>query len=231
MKDLDILVGYSDVVKHDELTILINGYLSLFSDNPTQTLFIEHDIDVGVAEPIKQCLYHVSDVKRRQLEAEVQYMLDNGIAEPCSFNWASPCLLVKKADASLRPCTDFHKVNSLTKPDLYPPPHVEDCIDLVDSATFVCKFDLLKGYWQVPLTERVREIAAFITPSGLYLYTIIPLGLKNAPATFQRLMNRFVSGPNPLKPIVANSPQTASSQNAAEIVHVFPQCRFIPLQT
>lgn len=194
LKHLDILVGHLDGAKRDELTILINSYLSLFSDAPTQTHLIKHDIDVGVAEPIKQRFYRVSDDKRKQLEAEVQYMLDNGIAEPCSSNWASPCLLVKKADASLRPCTDYRKVNSLTKPDLYPLPRMEDCIDLVGSAAFVSKFDLLKGYWQVPLTKRAREISAFITPSGLYSYTVMPFGLRNAPATFQRLMNRVVSG-------------------------------------
>lgn len=53
-------------------------------------------------------------------------------------------------------------------------------------------FDLLKGYRQVPLTPRPREIAAFITPSGLYSYTVMPFGLRNAPATFQHLMNKVV---------------------------------------
>ena len=71
---------------------------------------------------------------------------------------------------------------------------MEDCVDQVGSAKFVSKFDLLKGYWQVPLSPRAREIAAFITPSGLYSYTVMPFGLRNAPATFQRLMNKVVSG-------------------------------------
>lgn len=71
---------------------------------------------------------------------------------------------------------------------------MKDCADQVGSAKFVSKFDLLKAYWQVPLSPRAREIAAFITPSGLYSYTIMPFGLRNAPATFQRLMNKVVSG-------------------------------------
>ena len=69
---------------------------------------------------------------------------------------------------------------------------MDDCIDQVGSAKFVSKFDLLKGYWQVPLTRRAQEISAFITPSGLYSYKVMPFGLRNAPATFQRLMNRVV---------------------------------------
>lgn len=62
------------------------------------------------------------------------------------------------------------------------------------SAKFVSKFDLLKGYWQVPLSKRARDIAAFITPSGLYSYTVMPFGLRNAPANFQWLMNKVVVG-------------------------------------
>lgn len=69
---------------------------------------------------------------------------------------------------------------------------MEDCIDQVGSATFVSKFDLLKGYWQVPLSKRACEIAAFVTPTGLFSYRVMPFGLRNAPATFQRLMNRVV---------------------------------------
>ena len=61
------------------------------------------------------------------------------------------------------------------------------------AAKFVSKFDLLKGYWQVPLTPRAREISAFKTPSGLFSYTVMGFGLRNAPATFQRLMNMVVN--------------------------------------
>ena len=71
---------------------------------------------------------------------------------------------------------------------------MEDCVDQVGAAKYVSKFDLLKGYWQVPLSKRAREICAFVTPSGLYSYTVMPFALRNAPATFQRLMNKVVCG-------------------------------------
>lgn len=71
---------------------------------------------------------------------------------------------------------------------------IEDCVDQVGSAQFVSKFDLRKGYWQVPLSQRAREISAFITPFGLFSYTVMSFGLRNAPATFQWLMNMVVSG-------------------------------------
>ena len=79
----------------------------------------------------------------------------------------SPCLLVNKPDGSFRFCTDYRKVNAVTKPDSFPLPRVDGCIDQVGSAQFVSKFDLLKGYWQLPLTKRAQDISAFITPFGL----------------------------------------------------------------
>ena len=57
---------------------------------------------------------------------------------------------------------------------------------------FVSKFDLLKGYWQVPLRERAKEVSVFVTLDGLYHYTVIPFGMRNAPTTSQHMINRMV---------------------------------------
>lgn len=53
---------------------------------------------------------------------------------------------------------------------------------------------MLKGYWQVPLTEKASDISAFVTPDRFLQYAVMPLGLCNAPATFQRLVNKVLSG-------------------------------------
>lgn len=86
------------------------------------------------------------------------HMLQHGIAEKSCSAWSSPCLLTIKASGEDRFCTDFRKVNGVTKPDCYPLPRMEDCVAHVGAAKFVTKLDLLKGYWQVPLTERAKEI-------------------------------------------------------------------------
>lgn len=177
-----------------ELSAVIGSYPELFKDTPSRTHLIEHDIDVGDSSPIKQRFYRCAPPKLKIMEVEVQYMMDNQIAVPSSSSWASPSLLVEKSDKSPRFCTDYRKVNKVTKSDSYPLPRMEDCLDQVGSAKFVSKFDLLKGYWQVPLSARAREISAFITPFGLFEYTVMSFGLRNAPATFQRLMNMVVSG-------------------------------------
>ena len=121
-------------------------------------------------------------------------MLDNDIIETSKSDWSSPCILVPKPDGTYRLCTDFRKVNSVTKTDSYPIPRIDDCIDKIGSAKFVSKFGLLKGYWQVPLTERAKEISAFVTPDGLFQYKVMPFGMKNAPATFQRMIHSLLHG-------------------------------------
>ena len=82
----------------------------------------------------------------------------------------------------------------MTKSNAYPLPWIHDCKDQLGKVKYVSAFDLLKGYWQVPLTERARKISAFTTPIGLYRYKQLAFGLKNAPASFQRLMNNVKRG-------------------------------------
>lgn len=141
-----------------ELVQSIQSFPSPFGDTPTCTHLIEHDIDVGDAKPIKQRFYRVNADRQKYFDAEVKYMLENDIAEPCFSSWSSPCLLVPKTDNTPRFSSDFRKVNNVTEPDSFPLPRMDDCIDQVGSAKFVSKFDLLKGYWQVPLSQRTREL-------------------------------------------------------------------------
>ena len=111
-------------------------------------------------------------------------MLQNKIIEPSSSNWSSPCILVPKPDGTYRFCTDFRRLNEITMADSFPLPRIEDCIDKIGRAKYVTTLDLLKGYWQVPLTISAKELSAFVTPQGLYQYCVMPFGMKNAPATF-----------------------------------------------
>ena len=82
----------------------------------------------------------------------------------------------------------------MTKSDSYPIPHVDNCIDQIGHARYITELNLLKGYWQVLLTERAKEISAFVTPDGLYQYTVMSFGMKKAPATYQRMINTVLSG-------------------------------------
>ena len=120
-------------------------------------------------------------------------MLKNDLIEQSHSARSSPCILVPKADKSYRFCTDFCKVIALTKSDSYPLPHIEDCIDRIGHSKYVSKFNMLKGYWQIPLSERAKELSAFATPDGLFQHKVMPFGMRNAPATFQRFVNQVTA--------------------------------------
>ena len=149
---------------------------------------------MGDATPIKQHPYRVHPEKQKKMSAEVDYLLEHDLIEPSSSPWSSPCLLVPKPDGSVRFCTDFRKVNHLTKPDSFPMPRIDDCIDRIGQAQYVTRLDLLKGFYQIDLTPDAREISAFVTPDGLFQYKVMPFGMRNGPATFQCLMTQVISG-------------------------------------
>lgn len=173
---------------------LVKQFPCLFNDVPSRTNVLKHDIDVKGARPMKQHHYRVNPVKRALMKQEAQYLIQHGLAIPSSSPWSSPCLLEAKTDGSPRFITDFRKVNAVTVPDSYPLPRMEDCVDNLGTATFVSKLDLLKGYWQVPLTEHASTISAFVTPDHFLQYTVMAFGMCNAPATFQRLVDTVLAG-------------------------------------
>ncbi len=92
---------------------------------------IHHDIDVGTAPSIKRHAYCVNPRKREILGKEVEYLLTHDLAEPSFSAWNSPCLLVNKPDGTYQFCTDYRKLNAVTKPDCYPLPQCDDCADRV----------------------------------------------------------------------------------------------------
>ena len=112
-----------------------------------------------------------------------------------------PCA---KTCGSYRMCTDYRQVNNVTKSDTFPIPRIDDCIDRIGCAKYVTKFDLLKGFWQVPLTDRAKEISAFVTADGLFQYKVAAFGMKNSPATFQRLINNVIAGLNGCEAYIDN---------------------------
>ena len=149
-------------------------------------------MDVGDAAPCRQNPYQIIPFKLQHLQCEIEYMIENDIIEPSSSDWCSPCILVPKPDGSYCFCTDFRKLNAVSKTDYYLIPLINDCIDKIGPAKFVSKFDLLKGYWQVPLTECAKQVSTFVTPKGLCQYKVMSFGMKDAPATFHQLINQLL---------------------------------------
>jgi hypothetical protein len=113
----------------------------------------------------------------------------------CSTSpWSSPLHLVKKDDGTWRPCGDFRRLNLVTMPDSYPLPNMLDFAAKMSSCAVFSKIDLRKGYHQIPMNAADVQKTAITTPFGLYEFLCMPFGLRNAGCTFQRLMDRALSG-------------------------------------
>ena len=177
----------------EDIINLLSSFPAVCADSPGVCNLAEHDmLLVDGSSPIKQAPYRVTPQKRERMRLAVEYLLVQGLAEPSDSPWASPCILVPKSDKSDRLCTDYRRVNRLTVNDAYPLPRLDDLIDTIGSSKFVSKVDLLRGYYQIPLTERAKRISAFVTPDGLYQYKFMPFGMTNAPATFQRMVDKLI---------------------------------------
>ncbi|KAI0996091.1 hypothetical protein K3495_g12090 [Podosphaera aphanis] len=165
-----------------------------------------HRIDTQGHAPIKT-------PPRRYSPSQVEALRDfcqthvGTILQPSTSPWAAPVLLTPKKSTTAdgrpiwRTCVDYRSLNSITRKHAYPLPNVQDAIQRAAGHNFYCFLDLENGFWHIRLAPEDREKAAFVTPFGLFEWTVMPFGLCSAPATFQSFMEEilepyrhFVSG-------------------------------------
>lgn len=127
-------------------------------------------------------------------EKAVKKLLDQGVARPSSSPWASPIVLVRKKDGTVRACCDYRKLNQLTQKDAHPLPRTQDCLDALAGSTLWSTLDISSAYHQVPVADEDIPKTAVITRCGLFEFTKMPFGLTGATATFQRMMELALSG-------------------------------------
>ncbi|GJU98220.1 reverse transcriptase domain-containing protein [Tanacetum coccineum] len=121
---------------------------------------------------------------------EVEEWIRAGIVRPVRYlTWISNPVLVKKVDDTWRMCIDFKNLNSACPKDYYPLPEIDLKIEAVMGFLFICFLDACKGYHQIQMSEEDEEKTAFYTDQGTYCYTKMSFGLKNAEATYQRLVD------------------------------------------
>ena len=182
----------------NKLSVLLESYSDIFVNGPSDPLGLttraEHVIDTGDSRPVKQRPYRIPVHLNKVVNNQVNDMLDRGLIQPSNSPWSSPIVLAPKKDGDYRFCVDFRRVNSVTKKDAQPMPRIDDILDQLGGARYFSTLDLASGYWQVPLREEDREKTAFSVGVDHYEFTVMPLGLTNASATFQRMMGNVLRG-------------------------------------
>lgn len=170
---------------------LLDEFRDVFSDVPKQTECIEHDIILTNDTPITLRPYPLPLASEEVVEKEVNDMLASGIIQESDSPYASPIVLVKKKDGSTRFCIDFRRINKITRGDAHPIPDQEALFAKLSNAKFFTKIDMTKGYWQIGIKEGCRQYTAFQAGGRLYEFRRMAFGLKNAPATFNKMMKRL----------------------------------------
>ena len=153
-----------------------------------------HEIEINDARPVRCGPRRLAPAGLRREQVCVREMLSGGQIEPSDSPWASPVVLVTKKDVSTRFCVDYRRLNSLTVKDAYPLPRIDDSLRLLGNQQWFSTMDLASGYWQVAMSPDAQKKAAFVTNEGLFQFRVMPFGQCNAPATFERLMDRVLCG-------------------------------------
>lgn len=179
------------------IATLLNEFKEIFNKQLTSrkctASSVTHHIETK-GPPVTARARRLSPNRLAAAKAEFNELMRQGICRPSKSNYASPLHMVKKPNGEWRPCGDYRRLNSITVPDRYPIPHVQDFTGNLHGKTVVSRVDMTKAFHHVPVEPNDIPKTAIITPFGLFEFVYMTFGFRNAAQTFQRLIDEVVRG-------------------------------------
>lgn len=181
-----------------QIETVLEKHSRAFSDVPGKTHVITHEVKTTNETPIRHRAYRTPQSLKQKIKDELDSMLKLGVIEETNSAYASPIVVVPKPNGDIRVTTDYRSLNKITVPDPYEIPRIDQILDDVAKAKYITTLDLTKGFYQVPLDPQAKAKSAFVTPFGAqYAYNVMPFGMMNASATFQRLVDTVLKDCKP----------------------------------
>ena len=213
IKSLIKIADHSNQEEEQSILTICKNFQDIFhldGEKLTYTNITQHKIPLierQLSNPINIRPYRLAESHKNEISKQVDEMLKNDVVEHSKSPWNSPLLIVPKKSENentkkWRVVVDYRKINNITKGDAFPLPKISDILDQTSNSHYFSTIDLASGYHQVLMDPDDREKTAFSTPTGHYHFKRMPFGLKSAPATFQRAMNRILPGLQGIKCLV-----------------------------
>uniref|UniRef100_A0A2S2NEK6 RNA-directed DNA polymerase n=1 Tax=Schizaphis graminum TaxID=13262 RepID=A0A2S2NEK6_SCHGA len=191
-------LGDSNETENIIFSRLIEKYQHIFSNKPGRINKYTCQIKISPGETICQRPYPIPISKMERFQAEIDRMMTLGIIERSTSPWSSPIVGIEKKNGDLRVCIDARKINQRIIPDCERPMNIEDILIKFKGSKYLSSIDLTAGYWQCTLNKNCREVTAFLFKGRNYQFQVLPFGLVNSVAEFQKIIDK-VLGPEILQ--------------------------------